>query len=185
LRTGRATAAASDPLHGASLLDRESFETEESAVEALGALDQGALAEDLKATVSHVRGLPGVDAERTGAIGFCFGGGMAWRLITLESAVRAAVPFYGRNPDLTAVPQIQASVLAIYDALDERINDGIGAIEAAVTENGKTFSKIIYPGAGHAFHNHLNPRRYHAEAPTAAWAECLAWPGKYLDLAAS
>jgi carboxymethylenebutenolidase len=160
------------------------FGTEESAVEALRALDQDVLAADLKATVSHVRGLPGVDPQRIGAIGFCFGGGMVWNLITLDPDVRAAVPFYGRHPSLSAVPQIQAPVLAIYGELDERINDGIGVIEAAMAENGKTFSKIIYPGAQHAFHNHLNPRRYHPEAAAAAWTECLSWLDKYLDLTA-
>lgn len=161
----------------------EKFETEDSAVAALGKLDHGVLAADLKATVAFVRGLPGVDGERIGAIGFCFGGGMVWRLVTIEPCVGAAVPFYGRNPALTAVPQIQAAVLAIYGELDERINGGIGDIEAAMAENGKTFSKIIYPGAQHAFHNHLNPRRYHPEAAAAAWTECLAWLDKNLDLA--
>lgn len=162
----------------------EKFDTEESAVKALGELDHGVLATDLRATVDHLGGLPGVDAERIGAIGFCFGGGMVWRLITIEPDVRAAVPFYGRNPELAAVPQIQAAVLAIYGELDQRINNGIADIEQAMTENGKTFSKVIYPGAQHAFHNHLNPRRYHPEAAAASWTECLNWLDKYLDRAA-
>jgi len=44
-------------------------------------------------------------------------------------------------------------VLAIYGGLDDRINQNIPAIEAAMGKHGKTFRKIVYPNVDHAFHN--------------------------------
>src|SRR5437667_162890 len=74
---------------------------------------------------------------------------------------------------------IGAAVLAIYGGLDDRINQNIPAIEAAMGKHGKTFSKIVYPNVDHAFHNDTGPR-YNAAAAKAAWGEALAWFGKYL-----
>ena len=77
--------------------------------------------------------------------GFCFGGGMTWLMATRVPELRAAVPFYGPNPPLDDVPNIEAAVLAIYAEDDAWINAGIPAIEAAMQEHGKTFEKVVYP----------------------------------------
>jgi carboxymethylenebutenolidase len=77
------------------------------------------------------------------------------------------------------VPGIQAAVLAIYAGNDQRINAGIPEIEAAMKENNKTFEKIIYPGADHAFHNDTGTR-YKPDAAQDAWSKTLAWFDKYL-----
>ncbi len=37
---------------------------------------------DLNAALDHLKGLPCVYPDRLGVTGFCFGGGMAWRLLT-------------------------------------------------------------------------------------------------------
>src|SRR5213594_3529218 len=74
---------------------------------------------------------------------------------------------------------IGGAVLAIYGGLDDRINQNIPAIEAAMGKHGKTFRKIVYPNVDHAFHNDTGPR-YNAAAAKAAWGEALAWFGKYL-----
>jgi carboxymethylenebutenolidase len=81
-----------------------------------------------------------------------------------------------QEPD---VPGIGAAVLAIYGGLDDRINQNIPAIEAAMGKHGKTFRKIVYPNVDHAFHNDTGPR-YNAAAAKAAWGEALAWFAKYL-----
>src|SRR6266702_6009890 len=71
------------------------------------------------------------------------------------------------------------AVLAIYAGLDDRINQSIPAIEAAMQKHGKTFRKIVYPNVNHAFHNDTG-ERYNAAAAKAAWGEALAWFEKYL-----
>jgi carboxymethylenebutenolidase len=127
------------------------------------------------ATVSFLASDPSVNPNNIAVVGFCFGGGMAWRLVTKDSRIKAAVPFYGVNPNLKYVPKIEAAVLAIYGELDERINAGIDDITQAMENANKTFKKIIYPGAQHAFHNDANPDRYHPQAARQAWQETLDW----------
>jgi len=68
---------------------------------------------------------------------------------------------------------------AAYGELDQRINQGIPAIEGAMRQNNKTFEQIIYPHASHAFHNDTGAN-YHPEAARDAWAKMLAWLEKYL-----
>jgi carboxymethylenebutenolidase len=117
--------------------------------------------------------------EGVGMVGFCFGGGVTWRVAIGLPDVRAAVPFYGPHPDPSEVGAIQAAMLAIYAGNDQRINQGIPPIELAMQAAGKTYEKIIYPGVDHAFHNDTGPR-YNAEAATDAWAHALDWLNRYL-----
>jgi carboxymethylenebutenolidase len=119
------------------------------------------------------------DAARVGMVGFCFGGGVTWQVAVGMPELLAAVPFYGPQPALSDVPKIQAAVLAIYGELDERINQGIPAIEAAMKENNKIFEKKIYPNAGHAFFNDTGAR-YNPEAAKDAWGRLFGWFGRYL-----
>lgn len=128
----------------------------------------------------YLGGQPYADTERTGMVGFCFGGGVTWLMATRMPELRAAVPFYGPHPPVEDVPNIQAAVLGIYGELDQRINQGIPAIEEAMALNGKIFEKVIYPGADHAFHNDTSPR-YNAEAARDAWQRTLDWFATYLS----
>ncbi len=109
--------------------------------------------EDFKSGWRYLQGQTFADAARVGMTGFCFGGGVTWRVATQMPELLAAVPFYGPHPPLEDVPNIQAAVLAIYGELDSRINAGIPAIEQAMMENNKIYEKMIYQGADHAFHN--------------------------------
>lgn len=138
------------------------------------------LVDDLMAAANWLCADESVASEKIGVVGFCFGGGMAWRLVTKDMRIKAAVPFYGVHPPLKYIPQIHAKVLAIYGELDERINSGIPEITGAMEANGKIFEKIIYPGAQHAFHNDSNPDRYHPEAARQAWGETLKWLRQWL-----
>ncbi|HEY4690754.1 MAG TPA: dienelactone hydrolase family protein [Anaerolineae bacterium] len=122
---------------------------------------------------------PDVQADRVGMVGFCFGGGVTWRVAIGLPELRAAVPFYGPHPTPDEVSSIQAAVLAIYGELDTRINQGIPPIEAAMQQNNKVYEKVIYPNADHAFHNDTGPR-YNSEAAKDAWARTLAWFEQYL-----
>lgn len=158
----------------------QSFADPAEATAALGKIPREQFVEDLRASVDFLASAPFVENGRLGAIGFCFGGGMTWRLTTAEPRLLAAVPFYGPNPPMEDVAKIRAAVLAIYGGLDDRINAGIGDIEKAMAEHHKTFEKVIYPGAEHAFHNDTNPDRYHREAARAAWERATGWLDKYL-----
>ena len=125
---------------------------------------------------------PYVQADRVGMVGFCFGGGVTWRVAIGLPELRAAVPFYGPHPSVDEVARIQAAVLAIYAERDQRITGGSAAIEAAMLQNGKIYQKVIYPDTDHAFHNDTGTR-YNREAAQDAWARTLAWFDQYVKAA--
>jgi carboxymethylenebutenolidase len=106
-------------------------------------------------------------------VGFCWGGGMANDLAVNVPELKAAVPFYGRQPDATDVPKIKATMLLHYGALDERINAGIPAYEEALKKAGVKYELFIYEGANHAFHNDTAPTRYNEAAAKLAWDRTL------------
>jgi carboxymethylenebutenolidase len=146
---------------------------------ALGNIAPDQFVEDFYSGWRYLQEQPFAQAERVGMVGFCFGGGVTWRMATKMPELRAAVPFYGPHPPLEDVPGIQAAVLGIYGGLDSRINQGIPAIEEAMQANNKTFEKVIYEGADHAFHNDTSTR-YHPKSAQDAWARTLAWFQQYL-----
>jgi carboxymethylenebutenolidase len=146
---------------------------------ALGSTPPDQFVADFVSGWQYLQTLPFADAGRVGMVGFCFGGGVTWLVATRMPELRAAVPFYGPHPPAGDVPHINAAVLGIYGELDQRINQGIPGIEAAMQQNNKTYAKVIYPNADHAFHNDTGPR-YHAEAAQDAWARTLAWFAQYL-----
>jgi len=134
----------------------------------------------LVAAVHDLRSHPFVRADRLGAIGWCFGGGMVWRLVTRSPELRAAVPFYGPNPPLEDVPRIRAAVLGIYGELDQRINQGIPALREALQRAGVVHEIVVYPGADHAFFNDTGTR-YNPQAARQAWERALEWFRRYLE----
>jgi len=135
--------------------------------------------QDFRSGLAFARSQPSARGDRAGMVGFCFGGAVTWRVAAAIPELRAAVPFYGVPVQEAEVPGIGAAVLAIYAGRDDRINQNIPAIEAAMAKNGKTFRKIVYPNVEHAFHND-GGQRYNESAAKAAWGEALAWFGKYL-----
>lgn len=146
---------------------------------ALGNTPPEQFVQDFISGWTYLQDQPFADAERVGMVGFCFGGGITWRVATAMPELRAAVPFYGPPPPIEQIPNIEAAVLAIYGENDQRINASIPTIEAAMQENGKIYQKIIYPNADHAFHNDTGPR-YNPEAARDAWEQTLAWFAQYL-----
>ena len=135
--------------------------------------------QDFRSGLAFARTQPGARGDRVGMVGFCFGGAVTWRVAAGVPDLRAAVPFYGVPVPDADVPGIGAAVLAIYAGRDDRINQNIPAIEAAMAKNRKTFRKIVYPNVDHAFHNDSG-QRYNEGAAKAAWGEALAWFGQYL-----
>lgn len=110
---------------------------------------------------------------KMGCVGFCWGGAMANQLAVHVPDLKAAVPFYGRQPDAADVPKIKAAVQLHYGGLDERINAGIPAYEEALKKAGTKYELYVYEGANHAFHNDTAPSRYNAAAAKLAWERML------------
>jgi len=108
-----------------------------------------------------------------GCIGFCWGGAMANQLAVHVQDLKAAIPFYGRQPDAADVPKIKAALQLHYAGMDERINAGIPAYEEALKKAGTTYQLFTYDGAQHAFHNDTAPTRYNEAAAKLAWSRSI------------
>ena len=115
-----------------------------------------------------------------GCVGFCWGGAMTNTLAVNVPSLKAAVAFYGRQPDAADVSKIKAAVQLHYGSLDERINAGISAYEEALKKAATKYELYIYEGANHAFHNDTAPTRYNEAAAKLAWQRTLDFFAKYL-----
>ena len=116
-----------------------------------------------------------------GAVGFCWGGGMVNQLAVNVSDLKAAVAFYGRQPEVAEVPKINAAVQLHYAGTDERINAGTPAYEEALKKAGVKYELYSYEGTQHAFHNDTAPTRYNEAAAKLAWERTLAFFQKNLS----
>ncbi len=116
-----------------------------------------------------------------GCVGFCWGGAMSNNLAVNVPSLKAAVAFYGRQPEAVDVPKIKAAVQLHYAEMDERVNAGMAAYEAGLKAAGVQFEQHVYPGAQHAFHNDTSAARYNEVAAKLAWERTLAFFEKHLS----
>jgi carboxymethylenebutenolidase len=131
------------------------------------------------AAVRHARGMPEVTGG-VGAVGFCFGGGLAFN-VAAEEPLDVLVSYYGSAlPQLHPLaPQVSAPSLHHFGDADAFIPlDTVEEIRAAVTAQPDVAFEI-HPGAGHAFDNPA-PLFHHAAASAAAWASTVAFLSAHL-----
>jgi carboxymethylenebutenolidase len=110
---------------------------------------------------------------KVGCVGFCWGGAMANQLAVNDPKLQAAVAYYGSQAKAEDVPKINASLILHYGGLDERINAGIPAYEAALNANNTDYKIFIYEGVNHAFNNDTSPTRYNEVAAKLAWERTI------------
>jgi carboxymethylenebutenolidase len=117
---------------------------------------------------------------RIGAVGFCYGGGMALQCAAERPEVTAAVAFYGAALPPDKVAGVKAPLAMHYAGKDERIDAGIDAFRAALDAHAIAYSIHMYPGTQHGFHNDSSEARYDAAAAKLAWARTIAFFDHYL-----
>ena len=137
-------------------------------------LDGEKMTEDFIAAAKYLKAHPACSGQ-VGVVGFCFGGGMSNTLaVRIPEVISAAVPFYGRQPAAEDVPNIKARLLIHYAELDERINAGWPAYEAALKEAEIDYAMHMYLGVNHGFHNDTTPR-YDEAAAKLAWERTISF----------
>ncbi len=146
----------------------------DKAREMIRGLDQKSTLENYLAAVQFLR-THAMSTGKVGVVGFCWGGAMANQVAVNDAQLTAAVPYYGRQPADEDVPKIKASLLLQYAGLDERINEGIPAYEAALKAAGTDYKMYMYKGAQHAFNNDTNAARYNKEAAELAWKRTISF----------
>jgi carboxymethylenebutenolidase len=154
-------------------------EDEEKAREMFTQLKPPEALASSKAALAFLKGHPN-GSGKVGAVGFCWGGGTVNNLAVNDPGLAAGVAYYGPQPKPEDVAKIQAPLMLHYAGLDERINAGIPAFEAALKSAGKTHEIYIYEGANHAFNNDTNAARYQKEAADLAWSRTVAFFKKNL-----
>ncbi len=146
---------------------------------ALGQLGGDAPAADALAAVTYLKAHPSVNGN-IGATGYCFGGGVVWRMGMRGGAdLKAIVPHYGPPPPVDEVPNLRAAALGVYAELDTRINSQSESLAEALRAAGKTWEFWTAPAANHAFFNNTG-QSYNPEGAREAWQRTIAWFDRFL-----
>jgi carboxymethylenebutenolidase len=146
---------------------------EEKAVALFGKLDPAKRDQDLLAAYGVLKSRPECSGK-VGAVGFCFGGTTVNMFATRLPDLAAGVPFYGGQPSAADTAKIKAPLMLHYAGLDERIDAGWPAYEAALKANGVKYQMFMYPNTNHGFHNDTTPR-YDEAAAKLAWSRTIAF----------
>ena len=101
-------------------------------------------------------------------------------LAVADPALTVGIPYYGRQVAAESVGKIKAHLMLHYAGLDERINAGIPAYEAALKANQVDYQLFVYEGAQHAFNNDSSPARYQEATAKLAWKRSMDFFKKYL-----
>ena len=146
---------------------------EDKARELFAKLDAKKRDEDLYAAFPFLKSRPECSGK-VGAVGFCFGGTIVTQMAVRFADLGAAVPFYGGQPGAQDTARIKAPLQIHYAGLDDRLNAGWPAWEAALKANNVKHEAHVYPNTQHGFHNDTTPR-YDEAAAKLAWSRTLAW----------
>jgi dienelactone hydrolase len=147
------TAAAAD-LHGHGRV-LEGAEMR-AALEAFRA-DPARLRRRVGAGLDALLGLDGVQANRTAAIGFCFGGTAVLELARSGAALAAVASFHGLlTTDAPARPgEVRARVLAATGARDPLVPiEDVLAFQREMSDAGADWHLLIHGRALHSYTNH-------------------------------
>jgi carboxymethylenebutenolidase len=129
---------------------RSSDFAEGKTMEAVSHLDSEQVTADLNAVADYARKLPASNGKLF-VVGFCWGGGQAFRFATNRPDLAGVFVFYGPPPDKEAMRRIKAPVYGFYAGNDARINSTLPETIAGMKAAGKTFEPVTYEGAGHGF----------------------------------
>lgn len=151
---------------------------EDKARELFQKLDKTKTQADFLEAAKYLKKLPQGNGK-VGAVGFCYGGGIVNYLATQLPDLAAGVPFYGAQPTAEDAAKIKAPLLIHYAGIDERINAGWPAYEAALKQAGVNYEAHTYPNVQHGFNNDTTPR-YDAGTAKLAWDRTVSFFNVYL-----
>ncbi len=147
---------------------------EDKARDLISGLDKVQTVKNAVAASAYLRGHKDGNGK-SGSVGFCWGGGLSLQTAVADPGLGAAVAYYGAQPVAEQVKAIKAPLLLHYAGLDDRINAGISAFEAALKADGKSYEIHVYPGVNHAFNNDTSAARYDKAAADLAWTRTVGF----------
>lgn len=141
----------------------------------MGAIAPADLRADVEAAAAALRARPEVGGERIGAVGYCFGGRLAY-FSAAWCGVDAAVSYYGGgiHDQLALAPGIRGDLLFHYAENDGHIPlDAVDRVRAATCTADRPGNAChVYPGTQHGF-NCWERGSYHAGASALALGRSL------------
>jgi carboxymethylenebutenolidase len=149
-------------------------EERQRAVALMGQQQPADIAADIGAAVAALRARPETAGRKTGAIGYCMGGRMAYTAAAL-AGVDAAVAYYGGGilRQLDLAPRIACPMQFHYAGHDEHIPpEAVQSVRDAMA--GKPAEVHVYPGSMHGF-NCWARASYHAPSAALAHGRSLAF----------
>ena len=154
-------------------------EDQEAARDKFRASDRATITADVIKGVAYLKSRDDCSGK-VGAVGFCYGGGVALQCAVADPASDASVLFYGRALTAEQVAQVRVPLMLNYAGDDARVNASIRDFRAALDEHDVAYSLHMYPGTGHGFHNDTSQARYNKAAAKLAWQRTLNFFGNYL-----
>jgi len=146
------------------------------------ALSEEGILHDLDAAAAYLEEA-GFAPARTGVVGFCMGGAIAF-LAAVRRPIGAAVTFYGGGvaqgrfgmaPLVELAPDLQAPWLGLYGDLDQSIRVAdVEALRVAAARAAVPTEVVRYGDAGHGFHCDVRAD-FNEVAAKDAWRRSLEW----------
>ena len=154
-------------------------EERQRAVALMGQQQPEELAADIVAAVAALRARAETAGRKTGAIGYCMGGRMAYTAAAL-AGVDAAVAYYGGgiHKQLDLAPRITCPMQFHYAGHDDNIPPpAVQSVREAMA--GKPAEVHVYPGSMHGF-NCWARASYHAPSAALAHGRSLGFLAQHL-----
>lgn len=146
---------------------------------------------DLSATQQLLASMPGVNAERIGILGHCWGGRVSWLGACHIPQFRACVMLYGgriklrfadqATPPIELAGNIRCPVLGLFGNDDQSPSpQDVDDYESALNIANVISEFHRYDGAGHGFQDFSNPQRYRQAQSEDAWDTCIEFLDRHL-----
>ena len=145
----------------------------------LNDMDRGTAA--LRAGYELLLDQPGVDSERSAAIGYCFGGAMVLHMARIGLPLSAVASFHGALGSFhTAEPgSIGAKILVCHGAADSMVSlDHLEAFKNEMDAARADYEVLLLDGAKHGFSNpqaDVNGEKYGIDLAYSPTADEKSW----------
>ncbi|MGV6807966.1 MAG: dienelactone hydrolase family protein [bacterium] len=108
-----------------------------------------------EAALNWLKAQPEVDATRTGAVGYCYGGGIVLNMARIGQDLDVVASFHGSlSTGQTATPPLATRIAVFVGDQDMAVSkDQRDAFEAEMNNLGADYSLNVYPGVLHSFTN--------------------------------
>ncbi len=137
-----------------------------------------------EAGLALLKAQPQVNAGKVGALGYCFGGGVALAMARAGEPLDAVVTFHGSlGAKAPAQPgKVKPRILVLTGAADPMIPpDAVAAFEKEMKAAGAKAEVVSYPGVKHSFTNPdadkvgMDGLAYDAAADKKSWEAALTF----------